>query len=87
MKGPCDIVAADLHAAALPTGTELGPGRRQHDYEPIRGFRTTMMPVLDRRTERVGAALVFPAMAREIDSPADELRADGARVTCCERGG
>jgi hypothetical protein len=39
-----------------------------------------MMPVLDFRTERVGGHARFPAMAREIDSLADELRADGARV-------
>jgi hypothetical protein len=39
-----------------------------------------MMPVLDFRTERVGGRARFPAMARENDSLADELRADGARV-------
>jgi hypothetical protein len=41
MKDPSDIVAADLHAGALSTGTELGPGRRHTtNMMPIRGFRT-----------------------------------------------
>jgi hypothetical protein len=60
----------------------LGSGRRHHDHhaDPRLSDGATMMPVLDLLDGTSWVRARFPAMAREIDSPADELRADGASV-------